>query len=272
MSVPPESLPDDELILYYYGESRRGAEIRQRLESSPEDRARYDELCRVLGAVDTLHVPEPELRYEERVWNRLRAQIEEERPRAWWKRLADGLAQALAPTRLATAGGVAAVAVAAFLAGRYWPPVPLQTVDEAAVIAAEDRERIVMSVVADHFERSQRLLLELANAPEGVAVDVSLEREGAETLLGANRLYRQTTRHAGQADLAAVLDELERLLLDLAHGPQEIAAGELEDFRSRIEDVLFKVQVLGWRLRQQDLPKNITPPSVPSGGKTGDQV
>lgn len=252
--MPPEEkhMHDDELILYYYGEKRRGEEIRRRLESSPQLQARYDEICRVLGAVETLPVPDPGVGYGERVWNRLQADIAEERSLVWWKRLGKGLAEAFAPARLRTAGAFAALLAVAFLAGRYW-----DLTDEGgeAILTAEGRERIVASVIADHLERSQRLLLELANAPGGSAVDVSFERESAKSLLSDNRLYRQTTRQSGQADLTAVLDELERLLLDLVHGPDEIPAGDLEDFRSRIDGVLFKVQVLGWRLRQQEQPQ-----------------
>lgn len=253
-------LRDDELILYYYGESRRDDEIRRRLEASPEARRRYDELCRALAAVDGLPVPEPGPRYGERVWNRLQAELADERARPewkgwwknWWKRLCDGLAGALAPPRLRTAAAVAAIAVAAFAAGRFWPAGPAARLgDDAALVTEEGRERIVTGVVADHFERSQRLLLELANAPSGAAVDLGPERPNAALLLEANRLYRETSEREGRTDLAEVLDELERLLLDLVHGPAEIPADDAE-YRSRIDDVLFKVQVLGWRLHQQE--------------------
>lgn len=266
MPAPPEArnpeLTDDELVLYYYGETRRESEVRRRLESSAEARRRYDELCRVLAAVDGLAVPEPDARHGERVWNRLRAELADERARPWWKRLGESLAGALAPARLRTAAAVAAVAAVAFAAGRFWPPAA--PAGDATLLAREGRERIVMDVLAEHFERSERLLLELANAPAGAAVDVAAERESAELLLEANRLYRQTTRRAGRADLADVLDELERLLLDLAHGPEEIAAADVEDGCSRIDDVLFKVQVLAWRLRQQE--RRTPPSSPPSGG------
>lgn len=269
MPVPPENTPkdelrDDELILYYYGETRREAEIRRRLAASADARRRYDELCRVLAAVDALPVPEPGPGYGERVWNRLRAELEDDRARPSWWKLGERLAGVAAPARLRTAAALAAALAVAFAAGHYWPPS--KPADDPAVLTEESRERIVMDVVADHFERSQRLLLELANAPGGAAVDVTLERESAEHLLDANRLYRQTTRRAGQADLADVLDELERLLLDLAHGPEEIAAEDLEDYRSRIDDVLFKVQVLGWRLRQEERQPRLSPSPPPPAG------
>ncbi len=251
MSKPPEDRAprDEELVLYYYGESRRRDEVRGRLERAGEAHARYEELCRVLAAVEAAPVPEPDARYGERVWNRLAAEIADEDGRSWWKRLSRRLSAAVAPPRLAAAGAVAALVALAFLAGRYWPWT--EPAAELAPVSEEARAHIVRNVVADHLERSERLLLELANAPGGDAMDVAAERESAESLLEANRLYRQTTRRSGEVDLALVLDELERLLLDLAHGPEEIPAADLESYRARIDDVLFKVQVLNWRLRRQ---------------------
>lgn len=252
MPRPPEERApsDEELVLYYYGEARRRDDVGRRLERSPEARARYDELCRVLAAVDDADVAEPGARFGERLWNRLAAELGEERGRSWWKRLAARLGAMLAPPRLATAGALAALVALAFLAGRYWQLTAMA--GDPARLTDVGRANIVRNVVADHLERSERLLLELANAPGDGAVDVTAERESAAALLEANRLYRQTSRRSGELDLASVLDELERLLLDLAHGPGELPAADLEDYRPRIEDVLFRVQVLDWRLRQQE--------------------
>lgn len=252
-------LPDDELVLYYYGESRRREAIGRLLEESPALRRRYDEICRALAAVDEQPVPERGDDYGERVWRRLAPRLHE-RPTPWWLLAWKRLADALAPPRLAAAAAVAGMLALAFLAGRYWSPPPP---DAGAAISAAGRERILTRVVAAHLERSERLLLELANAPAGAGgdaggLDVRFERDDAAALLGANRLYRQSSEQSGRADLAAVLDELERLLLDLAHGPDEISADDLETFRARTDALLFKVQVLGWRLdsqQQNDPPR-----------------
>ncbi len=252
MHAPPDEtsrareLSDDELILYYYGETRRAEKIRRRLEDSPEAQERYDELCRVLAAVETLPVPEPADGYGERVWSRLRPRLEARQ--GLWKRLCAFVGIDGGLPRLATAGAVAALLAVAFLAGRFW-----SLREEELTFSDADRERIMVAAVADHLERSQRLLQDLANAPSG-GLDVTFERASADDLLGANRLYRRTSQRSGEAGLAAVLDDLERLLLDLAHGPASISADDLEEFRSQIDDILFKVQVLGARLRQQQQP------------------
>lgn len=236
--------PDDELVLYYYGESRRPEKIRRLLDESPTARQRYDEVCRVLAAVDEQPVPERGGGYGDEVWQRLRPRLGE-RPTPWWS----SLAGAFAPPRLAAAAALAGMLALAFLAGRFWSPPPAP--DAGPALSAAGRERILTHVVAAHLERSERLLLELANAPGKDGLDVGPERGDAASLLAANRLYRQTSELSGRADVAAVLDELERLLLDVARGPEEIAADDLETFRARTDALLFKVQVLGWRLDSQ---------------------
>src|SRR5256886_13088769 len=48
----------------------------------------------------------------------------------------------------------------------------------------------------------------------------------------------------GDAALASVLDELERVLLDVAHSPEEVTPAQLDKIRQKIEaqGILFKVR------------------------------
>ena len=64
-------LRDRDLILYYYGEARNAAPIRRRLDASPADRERYDELCRMLELTSAQPLPEPHADYGARVWRRI---------------------------------------------------------------------------------------------------------------------------------------------------------------------------------------------------------
>ena len=43
--------------------------------------------------------------------------------------------------------------------------------------------------------------------------------------MGANRLYRQTVVRAGEPGMASLLEELERLLVEVAHRPSVHDAG-----------------------------------------------
>src|SRR5438067_7691663 len=95
-------------------------------------------------------------------------------------------------------------------------------------------------------------LIELANAPTTRGpVDISAEQRSAEDLVDASRLYRQTAAEAGDIATANVLDELERTLLDIAHGPSKLGEAELKQMQRRIEaqGLIFKVRVVGSRAR-----------------------
>jgi len=228
-------LHDEDLILYYYGESEDPEEVREILAASPELSARYADLCRTLDAVaDIDGVPVRPESYGTEVWKKLQPRLQAPPP----------------SQRRALAGWLAAAVLlvaVGFLAGRFWPRP-----DEAA-LSAEARERILVRTMATHLERSERLLAEVANAETGDSVDLSAERQWAQDLLAANRLYRQITRRGGRPMLSSLLDDLEPFLLELAHSPSEIPAEDLADLRARIEEraLLFKMRVVSQRLERK---------------------
>ncbi len=242
----PETRAQD-LILYYYGESRNAAEIGRRLAASPAAAERYAELCRTLELVETQPVPEPWADYGERVWRRLEPRLAE--PAAGRARARDWLGTFFAPRRLAAAASVAALVAVAFLAGYAWRPAEP---GGGQPFSAAGRERILLVSVGEHLERSEMLLIELANTPSAGA-GLADELRRAEELLPFNRLYRQAARRSGQAAVAEVLDDLERLLLDVAHGG-ELSAADLAELRGRIDSggVLFRVRILGSRIENQN--------------------
>ena len=86
------------------------------------------------------------------------------------------------------------------------------------------------------------------------AVDISAEQLWAENLLANNRLYRQTAARAGENKVASVLDDLERLLVEVASGPSQLTHEEAQAMRKRIEagGLLFKVKVLGSQMRERE--------------------
>jgi hypothetical protein len=114
------------------------------------------------------------------------------------------------------------------------------------------RERILLVDLGEHFDRSQRMLVELASADDTAgSVDMSLEQSRAEQLVAANRLYRQTAASTGDAAIASVLDDLERVLVDIAASPSTMTQEELDSLRRRIEskELLFKVRVMASEVR-----------------------
>ena len=165
-------------------------------------------------------------------------------------------------TRFAWVAATAALVVMAFFTGRFVHQRDQQSAsqrtasDEASRASTQDalvRERVLLIAVGDHLERSQMVLVELAHAETRGTLDISAERQLADDLVASNRLYRQTAQQMGQANVAGLLDELERVLVEVARGPSTVSMRQLADIQQRIESqgILFKVKVIGSEIRQQ---------------------
>jgi plasmid stabilization system protein ParE len=95
------------------------------------------------------------------------------------------------------------------------------------------------------------LLVEVAHADS--PQDLSGERQRALDLVAANRLYRQTAERVGDTGTVAVLDQLERVLLELAHQPESATPADLRELRRQIESggLLFKVRVVQLNVKDE---------------------
>ena len=145
--------------------------------------------------------------------------------------------------------------IAAFLAGRYLPRAgeqgqPTQIVEQTG---KPNTDRIILVAVGEHLERSQVLLVELMSADSKGTTDLSTEQKQARDLLDANRLYRQSAQKTGDPAISRTLDELERVLVEVANGPSEVSEKELKEIRQRIEaqGLLFKIRVIGSKVQKQ---------------------
>lgn len=247
---------EEELIAYHEGETTQREAIAGHLTACGACRAELERIEAVLRALDNLPVPERGADYGRSVWQKIAPRLPEKAGRGWriW----------FEPRRLVAFGAVAAMVIAAYVAGlRTRVPPPVQTPN-----AEQIRERVLVVAVGEHLGKSEMVLMELANAapPKQGAreVDISAEQKRAEDLLDANRLYRETARQDGDAALASVLDDLERVLLDVAHSPDEITPAKLESLQKRIEEhgILFKVRVVGKELEEK---ANSAPTPTESG-------
>ena len=236
-----QPLHDEELILYIYGESPDASAIRDRIEDDPHLRARIEALRAVLERINAAAPPVPPADLEGRLWQRIAPDLAPHRQR-WWVRLRRSFTRQPPVFRQAMAlAAVAALVVVAFVAGRSGQP----PADEGVTVASE---RILLTAVGEHLSRSQMLFLELANADLGRNLDALRQRDlaNAGSLLSDNRFYRLAATQAGQSQLVAVLNALERVLTELANLPEGTEAEDLEALRRRIadQDLLFKVRVI----------------------------
>jgi hypothetical protein len=144
--------------------------------------------------------------------------------------------------------------IAGFAAGRFWPVTsPGSVATRTEVDEDSARRRVLLLTVADHLERSERMLTDIMNASAGA--DISLEQQWAADLMAASRLYRQDAIDTNESSVASVLDELERTLVDIVHHPATATAADLESMRRRIDSaaLLFKVRVVTSELRDREL-------------------
>jgi hypothetical protein len=238
-------LTEDELVLHYYGELTASDEgrVTSHLTSCAACHDNLRQLQRVLAVVDENALAGPELpeHFERTVWAELEPNLQ--RARGGWASWF-----LLSPGRLAWIATVVLLVGAAFMAGRLLPPS-----QDGAASAGDLRERILLVDLGDHLDRSQMVLVELVSADDETAVDISGERTRADELVAANRLYRQTALATGDTAIVDLLDELGRVLVDLAASPEELSPDRLKEVRQRIEarSLLFKVRVVSSDVRQR---------------------
>jgi hypothetical protein len=245
-------LTEEQIILHYYGDAESEPEIESHLAACPDCRAEFARVQAMLQQIEPLIVPEPLATFEEKTWLNLRDQLPARG--SFFKRL-------LGPQqKWAFAGAMALLLAAAFLAGRFWPRAEQQNIASPTNQPAHgNSQRVVLVAVGDHLERSQMLLVEIMNADAKGSVDFSAEQAQARDLLDNNHLYRVSAQQAGDPQVARLLDQLGRVLAEVANGPTEVSPGDLQQVRHTIqsEGLLFKVRVVGSevnsKIRQPEL-------------------
>jgi hypothetical protein len=267
---------ENELTLYYYGEGPRRARVERHLNECAACAALYRDISGALALIIADDVPFRGEQYGREVWQRLRPLLDMDAGFArlsWFSRLSEFIGFG----RLAPLPGfitaAATLVIVAFL-GAYLvrSRVPEQVNPPQVANAANSvnranpanlqgfPHRILLTSVADHLDRSERVLTDIMNAADAGG-DISSEQRWADDLLTASRLYRQDARDAGEQSVASVLDDLERSLIEIVHSPSKISAADLEQIRRRIDAaaLLFKVRILSDELRERELPDQNRP-------------
>ena len=237
-------LNDDDLILHYYDEAEGATTAAAHLTSCADCRDRYVRLQRVMAAVDTMPAPALPDGFERTVWARLEPALPKKHgPLSWLF---------ATPSTLAWAATIVLLITGAFFAGRV---SQTGVAPGTATTTQEVREGVLLAALTEHLHRSQTMLVELVSAgdPDTADVDISLERDVASELVAANRLYRQTAAETGDAAVTQLLEDLERLLVEIAASPDHLSAEDMERVKQRItaKDLLFKVRVVSAAVRNK---------------------
>jgi hypothetical protein len=132
-------------------------------------------------------------------------------------------------------------------------------------VATIDSGRVLQAEFGDHLDRTQMMLVELANADTDHADVLAGEQDRAVDLVAANRLIRQSAEQSGDVVIADVLEDLERVLMEIANAPANASSNELTDLQSRItdEDLLFRLRVIAAEMRQRTLNDRETGDRIP---------
>jgi hypothetical protein len=244
-------LEEAELVEHYYEESANMGESERHLKACPVCAKRYAELCRDLDGVAAPTPPARGEDYVERVWQSIGAFLPVyEKPKSSWMRYYRPLGWAAACVLL--------VAVA-FVAGRRWERKQAPSI--AVAVDPQARQRVVIVFLGDHLDRSERLLVQLNHA-DGSDLPALPLRSEARELLANNRLVRQSAMQAGDLNVEASLDRLERLLMEIANQPDRFTETDLNRLRQEMntDGLLFDIRVLRSRVHapgpeQQSAPK-----------------
>lgn len=246
-------LSEEELIAQLYGEGDE-ATRKWHLETCAECSKAYTALQRDLAEMKFAEPPLRGASYGEKVWACLSESLPAyEAPGRKW--LSGGLWRGLS-----YAAACVLLVACTFIGGRLWERKqthrsaeinPRQKQQQA--VHVPQAQRVVVVVIGDHLDRSERLLVELKHADAESTGMLPPLREEAQGLLAENRICRQKASQQGDPALATALDGLDHLLEELANQPGGLNPATLTQLQNEInaEGLLFEVRVLRSRLPER---------------------
>jgi Putative zinc-finger len=243
---------DDDLILHLYGEltPEEAARIDGHVRACGSCHDAWIELGETLKMVDAAAVPEAPDGFERVMWAKVQQALPPRRTSFWsWRQL------------VPIASLAAVVVLAVTLSQRTPGKAPAAQPEMAPMVkmAADPNrtsEGVLLTALDGHFEQTELLLTELLNAPDdGTAGSAGFdyERATADDLVTSGRLYRMTAEQIGKQHLAAILEDLEPVLMEVARSPEKSNRNALKSLRSQIDDegLLFKVRAVTNEIRER---------------------
>jgi hypothetical protein len=233
-------LTEEELVEKFYGVDAGGAGLH--LRECAYCAAAFEVMESDLATIRPMNVPERDENYEERMWGRVEGALparRAEKPRvrrvAFWR-------------TMAYAAGCAVLVAGAFYGGRVYEHREHQKRAEARakMHPPAPQPKVVVVVLGDHLDRSERLLVELKHADAESPELVNPLREEARGLLAANHEFRDDAEKEGDPALSLALSHLDKLLTEVATQPGGLDSAALVRIKDEMnaDGLLFEVRVL----------------------------
>lgn len=231
---------EEELVERYYAGGSGPADAH--LDECGECAGRLRAIESELSAVQPADVPERGEHYGEQMWARVEAALP---PRKRAERHRLGIWRALG-----YAASCAVLLAGSFYGGRLYESRQHRgtsaTASHVQAPAAPQPPKMVVVVLGDHLDRSERLLVELKHADAENPELVTPLRDEARNLIAANREFRDDAQREGDAALVEALGHLDKLLTEVANRPGGLDAAALTKIRDEMnaDGLLFEVRVL----------------------------
>lgn len=245
---PMNHLNEEDLVAMVYGEGANAA--MEHVRTCAACSGAYAALRGDLAHVGRVEPPPRDEAYGERVWQAIAGSLPAYRPPARrWLGLSGPWLRGLS-----YAAACAALLAVAFYAGRVWEQgAAKKPAVTAAIAKPQTRQPIVVVVLGDHLDRSERLLVELKHAdPDSPELATPL-RDEARSLLAANRICRREASGEDDPALATALDHLDRLLEQMVNQPGGLNGAAIARLQSEMStnELLFEVRVLRARIPER---------------------
>jgi hypothetical protein len=246
-------LTEEELVERYYAASAAGPA--DGAEEATDAHLNECEVCSAaLAAIESdlavmraVRIPEREANYGEQMWARVEAGL----PPCDARRTSVGarLRRFTWFRGVSYAAGCAVLVLGAFYLGRVWEQRHTgQAVAHSAPQASPaPQPKVVVVVLGDHLDRSERLLVELKHADRSTdPEDLEPLKDEARSLLAANHVFREDAEGDDDRALSETLSHLDKVLAEIASQPDGLDAAEAARIRDEMnaEGLLFEVRVL----------------------------
>jgi hypothetical protein len=217
-------LGDDQIIALLHRTAT--AEEASHLKNCSQCRSEFEAYQATLQCLNQWSAPERDSEYGERVWRQIADRTPQPKRHRWMS------APVAAWAAVAACGAILLLGL--LLRQKTPEAVPAP---EAKAQGPAHNQRLLNAALGDHLERASILLTSVLNergafaGHNPAAVD---EDEQLDDLIAENRLYRQTAEQQNDLETAALLSDVETVLLDLQHRPAP--AAELRYVQQRISD------------------------------------